>query len=394
MGMKKTKVEAYDELVEGIDRGYFLYMSGVGPFGDGEAQVIGYEIDDNAHPGKEDLEEEGFADEDEWWRAYRGQEAVVVDRPMGQGGSNYRILDSLDVGKDFDIYYYGNGFEESPLSKDPVKWHKDRNAALSAMYERKIDLNNLFERVMNGAATLREEYHPRGLSYASQPSERELALQAQFDPKFFVEFNGKVLNVMPLDGGRLLVQNGWKGTIQNVEAQSVFDRIRSAAYGNLENDENFRVEVHKRGDPSVSGTIGYLRSLDDGTVMAKTRDGQSKVIGSIDEAVETYAPIWESYLTELFEKSKSQIRENDNYRYWKTLNVLRIIDFFEDVYGDCDIVNEKHIIANVGGKTINVFIKNQSKGTYRIVVGANGDGPVLEGEGFQQFMEDVESLED
>lgn len=160
--MKKTKVEAYDELVEGIDRGYFLYMSGVGPWGDGEAQVIGYEINEDAHPGKEDLEEEGFADEDEWWRAYRGQEAVVIDRPMGQGGSNFRILDSLDVGKDFDIYYYGNGFEESPQKKDPKHWHKDRNEVLSAMYERKIDLNNLFERVMNGAATLREGgYSPR-----------------------------------------------------------------------------------------------------------------------------------------------------------------------------------------------------------------------------------------
>lgn len=299
MGMKKTKVEAYDELVEGLDRGYFLYMSGVGPYGDGEAQVIGYEIDGSAHPGKEDLEEEGFADEDEWWRAYRGQEAVVIDRPMGQGGANYRILDSLDVGKDFDIYYYGNGFEESPLTKDPVKWHEDRKR-VAAMYERRIDLNNLFERIMNGAATLREEYHPRGLSYASQPSERELALKAQFDPKFTIEFNGEKVGVMPLGEGRALIEQTDSG-IQDWDIQSLLNRIRMKAEGALFNNENFFLDVRNLDDYSASLIQWFLRILDDGRVLANDIDG-TKTFEDADEAIDTCAPLWEEALMKLFKR--------------------------------------------------------------------------------------------
>ena len=313
--MKKTKVEAYDELVEGIDRGYFLYMSGVGPWGDGEAQVIGYEINEDAHPGKEDLEEEGFADEDEWWRAYRGQEAVVVDRPMGQGGSNFRILDSLDVGKDFDIYYYGNGFEESPQKKDPKHWHKDRNEVLSAMYERKIDLNNLFERVMNGAATLREEageklseiwddpnryYGPREPRYASKPSERELALEREFEVKFTIEFNGELVEVMPLGKGRALIKQTGSG-IQDWDAQTMLNRIRSKAEGALYNNENFFLDVRRPDHYSASLVQWFLRVLNDGTVLANDIDGTKK-FETVDEALETCAPMWEKGLMRLFKK--------------------------------------------------------------------------------------------
>lgn len=101
--MKETKVTDYDQLAAAIDRGDTVYMYNAGPMGNDKIRVIDYMVSSNAYPDQEWLDEEGFANEMEWLQAYQGTRAIVLAKPMGQGGTNTRILDSVNV-EDFDIY--------------------------------------------------------------------------------------------------------------------------------------------------------------------------------------------------------------------------------------------------------------------------------------------------
>ena len=158
-------------------------------------------------------------------------------------------------------------------------------------------------------------YSPRGLSYASQPSERELALEKEFDAKFTIEFNGELVEVMPLGNGRLLIKQTGSG-IQDWDAQSMLNRIHRKAEGALYNNENFFLDVRRPDHYSASLVQWFLRVLDDpdaGAVLANDIDGTRK-FETVDEALETCAPMWESELTELFKKdlaeSKRASRKN------------------------------------------------------------------------------------
>lgn len=159
-------------------------------------------------------------------------------------------------------------------------------------------INSLFERVLNEIWD-NGPYHPREPKYASRPSEREIALQKQFDPKFVVEFGRQIVKVMPLGGDRILIgQTG--NPIQNVDVQSLLGRIRSAAYGVLESDENFWLDVHPDDHSSASYVNWILQSLRDGKIMVKSDADGTRTFDSIDEAVETCAEKWERDLLELF----------------------------------------------------------------------------------------------
>lgn len=142
-----------------------------------------------------------------------------------------------------------------------------------------------------------------GLSYASQPSERELALEKEFDVKFTIEFNGELVEVMPLGNGRILIKQTDSG-IQDWDVESMLNRIRSKAEGALFNNENFFLDVRRPDHYSASLVQWFLRVLDDpdaGAVLANDIDGTRK-FETVDEALETCAPMWEEGLMRLFKK--------------------------------------------------------------------------------------------
>lgn len=101
----KVRINNWDELRDALQRGDYVVMLDAGPMGGygDEAEVIDYTVGPESYPDQEWLDEEGFADEEEWYEAYRGTPAIVIDRPMGQGGTNTRILDTVEV-SDFEIY--------------------------------------------------------------------------------------------------------------------------------------------------------------------------------------------------------------------------------------------------------------------------------------------------
>ena len=99
----KYRINNWDELRDALQREDYVVMLDAGPVGGEEAEVIDYTVGPEAYPDQEWLDEEGFADEEEWYQAYRGTPAIVIDRPMGQGGTNTRILDTIEV-SDFEIY--------------------------------------------------------------------------------------------------------------------------------------------------------------------------------------------------------------------------------------------------------------------------------------------------
>lgn len=102
--MKEIRINSYEELVDAIDRGDTVYMYNAGPMGKDKARVIDYMVSSASYPDQEWLDEEGFENEQEWRQAYEGAKAIVLGSPIGQGGTNTRILDGVDV-SDFDIYY-------------------------------------------------------------------------------------------------------------------------------------------------------------------------------------------------------------------------------------------------------------------------------------------------
>lgn len=104
----KYRINNWDELRDALQREDYVVMLDAGPAGGEEAEVIDYTVGPEAYPDQEWLDEEGFADEEEWYQAYRGTPAIVIDRPMGQGGTNTRILDTVEV-SDFEIYGVRSG---------------------------------------------------------------------------------------------------------------------------------------------------------------------------------------------------------------------------------------------------------------------------------------------
>lgn len=104
----KYRINNWDELRDALQREDYVVMLDAGPVGGEEAEVIDYTVGPESYPDQEWLDEEGFADEEEWYQAYRGTPAIVIDRPMGQGGTNTRILDTVEV-SDFEIYGVRSG---------------------------------------------------------------------------------------------------------------------------------------------------------------------------------------------------------------------------------------------------------------------------------------------
>lgn len=108
----KYRINNWDELRDALQREDYVVMLNAGPAGGEEAEVIDYTVGPESYPDQEWLDEEGFTDEEEWYEVYRGTPAIVIDQPMGQGGTNTRILDTVEVG-DFEIYGVRAGMYEN-----------------------------------------------------------------------------------------------------------------------------------------------------------------------------------------------------------------------------------------------------------------------------------------
>ena len=139
--MEEIRLTNYDDFAAAIDRGDTVYMHNAGPMGNKKIRVLDYMVSSAAYPDDEWLDEEGFESAEEWHREYRGHKAVVAAEPMGQGGTNTRILDSVDI-EDFDLYYVPSRVRENRKMRSSKNVRENRRRSnRKSLKEMRKDFN-------------------------------------------------------------------------------------------------------------------------------------------------------------------------------------------------------------------------------------------------------------
>ena len=97
----------------------------------------------------------------------------------------------------------------------------------------------------------------------------------------------------------------------------------------------------------------------------------------------------------LFEKvyksCNSRMKEMNPFWYSeKYVTVRNVVRFLGEEYGEVDDVDGNHIVTDIGHKTINIFVDEENNSYH--IDGINGEEPIFDGEGFEQFRYDIHKV--